>query len=165
MPRRSTEIYTYPNTSYSLTNKYVTDHGYAQLPLAGPQASPTADTCAIVRLHAGVCKRVLAIEAVRAGKHPTLPTLAAELVDPSGIREVLISTEIDTSAPQIEADQASRSFAIRAIYTYALSRPPTPQEKLRAGSIPMDATAPESNSVLLSAVTDADAHLQWEPPV
>lgn len=159
----SADIYTYPYTSYSLTNKYVTDHGYAQLPLAGPQSSPADDTCAIVRLHAGVCKRVLAIEAVRAGKHPTLPTLAEELVDPNGIREVLVSTEIDTSAPQIEADQASRSFAIRAIYTYALSRPPTAAEKLRAGSIPMDATAPEANAVLLASAVDSDAHLQWEP--
>lgn len=82
--------------------------------------------------------------------------------DPDGIREVLASTEIDTSAPQIEADQASRSFAIRALYTYALSRPPTAAEKLRAGSIPMDATAPEANAALLSSVVDSDAHLQWE---
>ena len=158
------DIFKYPFTIYNLTNKYVTDHGFVQLPLAAP-ASPGGDTCATVRMHGGVCKRVLAVEAIRVGKWPTLPTLAAELTDANGIREGLVDTEIDTSAPQMEADQASRSFAIRAVYTYALSRPPSAAERLRAGSLPMDISTPQSNEVLLSAVTDQEAHLQWEPPV
>lgn len=158
------ELYTHPYSIYNMTNRYVTNHGYVQLPLAKPQAAPSDPTCAVVRMHAGICQRVIAIEAIRAGKWPTLPTLAPTLTDENGIVETLAKTEIDNSTPQMEADKASRSFAIQAVYTYILSRPPTVEEKLRAGSLPMDGTAPENNAVLLSSVLDADKHLQWEPP-
>lgn len=156
------ELYTHPYSLYNMTNRYVTDHGYVQLPLAQPQALPTAPTCAVVRMHAGVCHRVIAIEAIRAGKWPTLPTLKPVLVDENGIVETLAKTEIDNSTPQMEADKASRSFAIQATYTYILSRPPTAEEKLRAGSLPMDGTSPEANSIDLPSVLDASNHLQWE---
>lgn len=159
--RDDANIYKFPYSMVTISNRYETDNGYIQLPLA-KQATAGADTCAIVRMHAGVCQRVMAVEAVRIGRHPLLPAIKAELTDPNGIREVLADTTFDISAPQIKADGGTRSFAIRAIYRYLLSRPPTAAEKLRAGSLPTDATDPSGNWIDLSTGTDDDRHMQWE---
>lgn len=126
----------YPYTFVDIRNRYVTDTGFVQMPLAA--VLPSGDTCRVIQLHGGLTKRIFMMEATRVGKPPLIPLPENQVTDPNGITETMLEVSIETHSPDFKADAVSREFRVLSQYTYALSRPPANSEKLRMAVSPID---------------------------
>lgn len=153
-----TDIYSFPYSHVEIQNRYVTNHGWSQLPLA--QANPSGNTAALVRLHGSVTRRVLTMTASREGRFPVIPSLSDDQQDSSGIREVLADDEIALLAPQIHPGGVGRTYAVQLLRTYLPERAPRSDEKLRSGSSPLDKFSASEHWMDLATYVDADGHLQ-----
>lgn len=133
-----------PYTYIRINSRYEIDSGRVQLPFAQSQTDQAGDpTCEIVRIHAGLCRRVFTMEATRRDKPPVMPEPLDEVTDPNGIKEYIDSHDHNFFAPEFGADGISRKFRASATYVYLMTRPPTNAEKFRMAISPIDGTTSE----------------------
>ena len=158
------DIYQFPYDYFEIESQYVINGGWVSVPFAtnNPFATKTSE---LIQLSSGRSDRVLTVTATRNGRPPKLPTLASELRDQNGIREVLSNVQIINKAPQLMADGKGRQFQTYAKYTYLMERPPRSNEVLRGGSTPMDRFSPDANNLNLAEVIDTRGELQWQAGV
>lgn len=150
---------------YEIESKYCTAQGIQGVPISGfPQSAvgsggesssevASTETLCFVKMHQPITYRTIYIKAYRYGAEPEIPILAQERYDPNGIRELLVDQQIIPSAPQITTNQKMYESCMELHAKYALSRTPTPQEKLIAGSKPYDNTTPAANTVVVADVS------------
>jgi len=70
------------------------------------------------------------------------------MTDHNGIKEVILEAHILPEVPELMPDGVLRRWRAQCKYTYALERPPTFLESLRAGSSPTDKSTPYTNLFL-----------------
>lgn len=162
------DLYSHPYSHVELQQRYRIDNGWTQMPMADTAAASSA---ALVKLHRPVAQRVLTMTATRNGRPPVIPALDEDITDHNGHREVLKSFEFAGKAPTLEANGLGRKFEVWLEYVYLMENAPTPTEKLRGSSSPLDLYSPNSNWFDLATMADPDGHLQFDdntttyPPV
>jgi len=150
----SRDIYGFPYNFVDLENQYVTHNGWSQLPYADTTTNANK-TALLVQLHGRVSKRVLTVTASRDGEMPLIPSLAEDITDHNGLREVLESSSIAIKAPELSSGGTNRRYAVKCVYVYLLERAPRLTEKLRGGSTQIDRIPPASNWLDLSRSQDS----------
>jgi hypothetical protein len=141
----STDHAKFPYTYVELSSRYVIKHGKYQMPIADDEPEEGAATCVVVSLHAPIAQRIQHMVAERISEWPQLPK-PEDNKDPNGIQETLLSEDLLVHGRELMADGKSYMHRIEMEYVYALSRPPTATEQLRAGSDPSDATKPKDST-------------------
>lgn len=136
----------FPYTFIEMDNRYVSDSGYIQLPLARKEANNDyAESTRVFRLHAPIARRIFTMRAERVGKWPDLPRPDEVKIDPNNqepITETLLHKEMIPDNPELLPDGRGYLYKIQAKFVYALSREPVWTEKLRAPSSPVDTSTP-----------------------
>lgn len=156
---------TYPYTFWQVDNLYKTNAMRTQMPIAKTPTGTTAKfaaTSAVVRIAGGQTRRVIRISAERAGDWPEFPdpeTLAAlqwpypESIDreigwvpliQSYLRSALKAGRSVTTATGQVIFRASMEIVL------ALSRPPTPKEKLALGNEKWTSKGPQTTTTTLT---------------
>lgn len=127
---------------WGCTINYTGDMGLRPQPLAGLPAVttpgsgtlglyPAGATCDIVRVHAGMCYKVVTCVATRMGVKPTLPSFRTNTPN-----DVLLFWNVGSFSPPPLID-GSQLFGIVAQYTFVLQRPPDLQtDSLDMGAFP-----------------------------
>ena len=152
-------IYDFPYTIVDLSNRFETDNGWVQLPYANDDENGNVN-CLLVKLHARVAKRILTMTASRSGRPPIIPSLAEEITDRNGVREVLATFNVTTKAPELLADGAGREFSVLAEYVYLLERGIRTNDKIFGVSSPLDRLEPMKNDIDLLTYQDTGGTLQ-----
>lgn len=152
-----------PYTYIRISSEYVNDAGIVQLPYADGDRAATDPTCSLFKLHSGLCRRIFRMEATRRDKPPVLPKPNETITDPNGITERLDENQVVLVAPEFGADGISRKFRVQAVFTYAMSRPPTTSEKLRLAISPIDGTSGELRYIN-GADLFSDTAIEWNQP-
>ncbi|MCD0459103.1 hypothetical protein [Roseiconus lacunae] len=153
-----------PYTHYNIVCSYDIDHGLIQLPYA--RESSEEKSCFITRLHGGMAKRTVDIEATRRDEVPVLPKPQDELYHPpsgSGITERLQSSELDFLNPEFTGNGVSRLHRVAAKYTYLLDRVPSYDEQFRLVITPFDASGEETRAIDGTKLFD-DQVGEWKQP-
>jgi len=135
-------------TLYKMESRYNTTTGMLQLPLAQPPIpweTGSGDTATIVQVAGSLFRRVIRVEAERAGAWPQLPMPAPYYRDGT-LSGTLLSHSVVMVTPGVSPDAAKRTYKLLGEYVYALNRPPTLQEKLRNGKIPFLSATAKDNS-------------------
>lgn len=117
-----------------LNNRYITEGGRVQLPLA-PDYTSSAEpekTCAFVTLGLSTTRRILEFDSECSNDWPEIP-VPRERYQDGPIHAVLLRAEIQPQPPALEVDQLSRFYRVSGRYEWALSRPPRNDEKLDTG--------------------------------
>jgi hypothetical protein len=142
---------------YRMTSTYVLNGMKVALPIARPATNETSEsepdeTVRVVSLGPQTAKRIVRIEAQRAGAEPFLPR-PADYVDASGIKAVLLNSKIMAEVPDRTTDGQLIHIA-SGEYEYSLSRPPRGNEKLRIGINPWDRIGGLRESIVMLNFTE-----------
>ena len=156
----------YPYTFWQVDNVYKTHAMRAQMPIAKVPATGTvakfAATSSVVRIAGGQTRRIIRISAERAGDWPELPdaeTLAAlpwpypESIDREIGWSPLIQYYLRSALkPGRSVTTATGQVIFRASMeiVLALSRPPTPKEKLALGNEKWTNKGPQTTTTTLT---------------
>lgn len=118
-------------------SKYRTSMTRVACPLAGnlQDRKPEDPTVKIFDVGLPTTQRVMVYDIERMGDPPEIPQAADTYTD-GKITGTLLDVVITAAPPMPTADGRDVVHRIRAEYVYALSRPPTAQEKLRVGVLP-----------------------------
>ena len=112
--------------------------GVFRLPVAKLIGSGQDDTSKKITLFLPQCRRTLRIVGERLGRHPEMP-FPMEFTDTkTSIKHTLISHKQEDEPPKLMMDGVTKSFRVRMILVYALSRAPRAEEKRRGLSLPYD---------------------------
>ena len=158
------DLYEYPYSFIELTNRFVIDNGWTQIPIADtdPEAPKTAS---LIQLHGRTAKRILTMVASRDGKPPQIPSLKEDQKDENGHREVLARWELFSKAPTLSIDGTGRRYEIKVEFVYLMEKAPSNSEKLRGLSSQLDKFSPDNHGLDLGEIADTGGHLQWEDGV
>ena len=136
-------------TTSTMESVYEHDALRIQMPLAVayPDDSIAAerDTCVITRLGQGIARRIIRIEAERAGSWPQLPKPVDTYQDGT-LKGTLLSHKLRAHPPTLTADGETSVYRLSAETVYALNRPPRPDETLRVGVLPTHTFSQEANA-------------------
>lgn len=124
-----------------MSQRYLIDRGKAQLAIADDDAQAADPSSVVVTLHRPTAQRIVHAHGIRIGDWPEMPN-ADDMNDPNGIAETCLSEDILVQNRELMADGKTFQYELEVEYTYALSRAPTAQERLRGGSDPADIGLP-----------------------
>lgn len=125
---------------YLLNSEIAVNTG--RIALATGAANPSSGnsqppSLAVISLHQPTAIRRVNISASRVNKHPEIPTPNVPFTDRNGIVHTPIGMiPINSSAPQLSADNRTLMYQVEMEMWYALSRPPKLGESLPVGCLP-----------------------------
>lgn len=114
-----------PVTAYGIATGYEWDKGLVGLPVAGPDRTP----CKVLRLHGGICCKVIRWVAQRIAQKAALPSW-----DTQSPNEILMWKKISSDLPGTMVD-GTTVWSRVGEYRYLLLVPPADTDDL-AGSAP-----------------------------
>lgn len=115
-------------------SRYLFPQLRVQLPFASTTDEST-DTCKVVQLGKGQCRREILYEAERIGQWPQVPKAMGTYKD-GDLRGTLLHWEVNPLPPELTLDKEKKIYRIQATYIYAMNRAPRPDEPLRIGWLP-----------------------------
>lgn len=108
-----------------------------QLPIAST-TDESEDSCKIIQLGKGQCRREILYEAERIGEWPQVPKPMDTYKD-GDLRGTLLDWTPNPLPPELTLDKEKKIYRIQVTYLYAMNRPPRPDEAIKIGWLPSHA--------------------------
>lgn len=125
-------------TKYKMESRYTNASIQVQLPIAKSSYSQQdkEPTSTVFSLAAPIYRRVINVEAERVGGWPQMPE-AKQTYSDGDLNGTLLDHSLVMVTPTVAPDAQKRIYRILGEYIYAMDRPPTPDELINAGTLPM----------------------------